>query len=529
MASVARAPIDSVQGVIQKILYVHPPLRLRRLPRLRADRDRRRALPVARRRGAGTASRASAAEVGVLFCTLVIADGADLGQGHLGTLVVLGPAPHGHAAALVRLPRLPAAAQLHGGQRAHRALRGGLRHRRPGRDPAQLLRDRARAAGARIHPENLERGSLGAGMGMPFALGALVLPSWRSLHLLARRIEVEALRAAVAERTMRAPKGAGEARELRDRRLRDRDRRGRRLPRPPRPRAATPDPGACAKRLVRPSSHGPARISRLTLRVAAGISEQPQVMVPVRSFGTSFPEIALETLLERRCFGRLRKSDRSRGCLLALWHPLAHRVASRCEALIEAILRRASSFGACHGYARFCGVCSAPGSRVRNRRRSRQTGHVRRTCGRCATRRHSVSQIGTVARGLATSALAWHAALGRTANNQLPPPNGSRRRSEVEDGQHEARRRLLREHGLRGLRQGRLPPEPRRHLLLPALPSARQGREGARASTPATRTSSRRSASSTTSIRSTASTARSRSCATRASGAATTSTRSSRR
>ena len=62
------------------------------------------------------------------------------------------------------------------------------------------------AGGRSMHPENLQRGSLGAGMGWPFALGALVcLVAFA--HLLARRIEVEALRSALAERLARTPSG----------------------------------------------------------------------------------------------------------------------------------------------------------------------------------------------------------------------------------------------------------------------------------------------------------------------------------
>ena len=45
-----------------------------------------------------------------------------------------------------------------------------------------------------MHPENLERGSLGAGMGWPFAVGALTgLAAY--LHLLLLRTDLEALRA----------------------------------------------------------------------------------------------------------------------------------------------------------------------------------------------------------------------------------------------------------------------------------------------------------------------------------------------
>jgi hypothetical protein len=62
------------------------------------------------------------------------------------------------------------------------------------------------AAGRSMHPENLQQGSLGAGMGWPFALGALVcLVAFA--QLLARRIEIEALRSALEERVAGAPTG----------------------------------------------------------------------------------------------------------------------------------------------------------------------------------------------------------------------------------------------------------------------------------------------------------------------------------
>jgi heme exporter protein C len=48
-----------------------------------------------------------------------------------------------------------------------------------------------------IHPENLERGSLGEGMGLPFLMGVLTLLS-AFIHLLISRWEVESLRAKAA-------------------------------------------------------------------------------------------------------------------------------------------------------------------------------------------------------------------------------------------------------------------------------------------------------------------------------------------
>ena len=50
-----------------------------------------------------------------------------------------------------------------------------------------------------IHPENLERGSLGAGMGWPFLLG-VVASLLAFVHLLSRRVEVAGLRMQVARK-----------------------------------------------------------------------------------------------------------------------------------------------------------------------------------------------------------------------------------------------------------------------------------------------------------------------------------------
>jgi hypothetical protein len=49
-----------------------------------------------------------------------------------------------------------------------------------------------------MHPDNLERGSLGAGMGWPFLVGVLTgLAAF--VHLLLLRTDLEALRAETAE------------------------------------------------------------------------------------------------------------------------------------------------------------------------------------------------------------------------------------------------------------------------------------------------------------------------------------------
>jgi heme exporter protein C len=49
--------------------------------------------------------------------------------------------------------------------------------------------------GAAMHPDNLERGSLGAGMGWPFAMG-VVTSLLAMLHLVLLRIDLENLRIA---------------------------------------------------------------------------------------------------------------------------------------------------------------------------------------------------------------------------------------------------------------------------------------------------------------------------------------------
>jgi len=209
MASVARAPIDSVQGVIQKILYVHPPLAFAAYLGFGLTAIGG-AVFLWRGDEAWDRLARSAAEVGVLFCTLVVLTGPIWAKGTWGrwwswdlrlmiTLLLW----------FVYLAYLLLRSFTDGSERAARfAAVYGI----AGLAVIPLNYFALELAGGRsIHPENLERGSLGAGMGMPFALGALVCIV-AMLHLLARRIEVEALRAAVAERTMRAPKGAGEAR-----------------------------------------------------------------------------------------------------------------------------------------------------------------------------------------------------------------------------------------------------------------------------------------------------------------------------
>ncbi|HTF32502.1 MAG TPA: cytochrome c biogenesis protein [Myxococcota bacterium] len=201
--AVLTAPEDAVQGVIQKILYVHP------------------ACAFAAYLGFGLTALGGAlylwrddeqydrlalasAEVGVVFCTLVILTGPIWARGTWGrwwswdprltvTLLLW----------FVYLAYLLLRSFTEGSTRAARfaAVYGiaGVLAIPLNYFAIDLFGGRA------IHPENLGRGSLGAGMGFPFALG-MVTVLLAFFHLLARRLELEGLRAhdAFAEPALRS-------------------------------------------------------------------------------------------------------------------------------------------------------------------------------------------------------------------------------------------------------------------------------------------------------------------------------------
>jgi heme exporter protein C len=146
----------------------------------------------------------AAAEVGVLFCTLVVVTGPIWGKGTWGrwwswdlrlTITLL--------LWFVYLAYLLLRSFTEGSERAARfAAVYGI----AGLAVIPLNYFALDLAGGRsLHPQNLQQGSLGAGMGAPFALGALVCVV-AFVHLLARRVEIEALRAALAERAAQAPR-----------------------------------------------------------------------------------------------------------------------------------------------------------------------------------------------------------------------------------------------------------------------------------------------------------------------------------
>jgi heme exporter protein C len=199
---VVRAPVDAVQGVVQKILYVHPPCAFAAYFGF-ALTAIGGALYLVRREDAWDRFAASAAEVGVVFCLLAIATGPIWARATWGrfwswdlrlTLTLL--------LFLVYLSYLLLRTFTEGGERAARfAAVYGI----AGLAVIPLNYFAITLAGGRsIHPENLGRGSLGEGMGVPFAMGvaaALVACA----HLIARRAEL----AGLAQRAAEAAPGEG--------------------------------------------------------------------------------------------------------------------------------------------------------------------------------------------------------------------------------------------------------------------------------------------------------------------------------
>ena len=189
---VVTAPIDATQGVIQKILYVHPPLAYGAylgfivtalcgaLYLWKADEKWDR-LAVA------------GAEVGVIFCTLMVITGPIWARGTWGRWWSWDP-------------RLTVTLLLWFVYLAYLLLRnfsdGGSRTARfaavYGLIGAALIPLNYFVIevfeGRGMHPENLQSGSLGDGMGMPFLIGNLTL-FFAFAYLLLLRWEVETLRA----------------------------------------------------------------------------------------------------------------------------------------------------------------------------------------------------------------------------------------------------------------------------------------------------------------------------------------------
>jgi heme exporter protein C len=189
---VVSAPTDSVQGVIQKILYVHPPLAygaylgfvltaVGGVMYLRSNHELYDRLAVA------------GAEVGVIFCTLMMLTGPIWAKGTWGhwwswdprlTLTLL--------LWFVYVSYLLLRGFTEGGARTARFASvygiAGTFLIPLNYFVIDLFQGRA------LHPENLSRGSLGAGMGLPFLVANVTLFAV-FVYLLLLRWEVESLRA----------------------------------------------------------------------------------------------------------------------------------------------------------------------------------------------------------------------------------------------------------------------------------------------------------------------------------------------
>ncbi len=187
------APLDSVQGLIQKILYVHVPCWFSAYAGfaltaicgglyLWKNDERYDRVAVA------------GAEVGVVFCTLGLVTGPIWAKGTWGhwwawdprltmTLVLW----------FIYLAYLLLRSFTEGSTRTARFASvygiAGLAAVPLNYFAIELF------GGAAMHPDNLERGSLGEGMGWPFAAGAITA-LLAMLHLVLLRVDLERRRAA---------------------------------------------------------------------------------------------------------------------------------------------------------------------------------------------------------------------------------------------------------------------------------------------------------------------------------------------
>jgi heme exporter protein C len=190
--AVWQAPLDSVQGVIQKILYVHPPLAFACYAGFIGTAIGG-ALFLARGDERFDRFAAASAEVGVVFATLMLVTGPIWARGTWGKWWTWDP-----RLTVTLILYLTYVAYLllrsftEGSERAARfaAVYGIL-----GAALIPLNYYAIELFGSRaLHPDNLERGSLGEGMGLPFLFGVLATMA-AFAFLLVRRFELGNLRA----------------------------------------------------------------------------------------------------------------------------------------------------------------------------------------------------------------------------------------------------------------------------------------------------------------------------------------------
>lgn len=194
---VLTAPIDATQGVIQKILYVHVPCAFASYAGF-AVTGFFSALYLWKHQERFDHIAHSSAEVGVLFCTLVIVTGPIWAKGTWGHWWVWDPRLTVTLLQwFVYLSYLLLRSFTEGSTRTARfaavyAIVGVLAV------PLNYFSIEL-FGGAAMHPDNLERGSLGSGMGLPFAVGAATaLVAY--FHLLRLRCDLAGRRARALQR-----------------------------------------------------------------------------------------------------------------------------------------------------------------------------------------------------------------------------------------------------------------------------------------------------------------------------------------
>ena len=189
---VLTAPVDSIQGVIQKILYVHVPCAFASYAGF-AVTGVCSALYLWKHDERFDRVALASAEVGVLFCTLVIVTGPIWAKGTWGhwwswdprlTVTLLQW--------FIYLSYLLLRSFTEGSTRTARfaAVYGivGVLAVPLNYFAIELF------GGAAMHPDNLQRNSLGSGMGWPFFAGVVTALA-AYLHLLRLRIDLERRRA----------------------------------------------------------------------------------------------------------------------------------------------------------------------------------------------------------------------------------------------------------------------------------------------------------------------------------------------
>jgi len=191
-AGVITAPVDAMQGIVQKILYVHVPCAFASYAGF-AVTGVSSALYLWKNEERFDRVAHASAEVGVLFCTLVIVTGPIWAKGTWGHWWVWDPRLTVTLLQwFIYLSYLLLRSFTEGSARTARfaAVYGvvGVLAVPLNYFAIELF------GGTAMHPDNLERGSLGSGMGLPFALGvATALAAY--LHLLRLRCDLAGRRA----------------------------------------------------------------------------------------------------------------------------------------------------------------------------------------------------------------------------------------------------------------------------------------------------------------------------------------------